>query len=355
MNKKRVLIIDTHPFGKLVDSYKWCDYLRKDYIITLICLYDDNRVEMDGVNIIRVSTRGSYKVRGIRFVMTCLLHMLFFQGAIFAVYFEHCNFLKKVLFWKRMHVDIRTASIISNDDIRNRIDAQIRKECEYFDTISVISKGVRERLHLERATILPLGADEISKIDKKFDHLSLLYVGTFDGRDLIKTVVGLHQYLNDNPNANIHYDMVGGYSTDHGKKDYYAIKEYIGVHHLERIITMHGRISHDQLTPFFDKCNIGVSFVPITEYYDKQPPTKTFEYVFSGLYTIATGTSANKEIVSIKNGIIINDTPEGFASALEWINGHAVSFKSEMIRESLLDYSWRNIVEQDLIPILLRK
>lgn len=39
-------------------------------------------------------------------------------------------------------------------------------------------------------------------------------------------------------------------------------------------------------------------YVPITDYYEYQPPTKTFEYVLSGLLCLATATSSNKEVIT---------------------------------------------------------
>ena len=69
-------------------------------------------------------------------------------------------------------------------------------------------------------------------------------------------------------------------------------------HELSDIVSCIGRVPHHDLKKYFDEANVGVSFVPLLAHYQYQPPTKTFEYLMSGLYCIATSTIANKEIIS---------------------------------------------------------
>lgn len=119
-------------------------------------------------------------------------------------------------------------------------------------------------------------------------------------------------------------------------------------------VTFYGRVAHHQLTPFFDKCNVGVSFVPMTEYYEHQPPTKTYEYVLSGLYCIATATYCNKQLIDSRNGVLIKDNAESFADALSEIYNNRANIKEQEIRDSLKDSTWKNIVKNILKPILER-
>ena len=121
---------------------------------------------------------------------------------------------------------------------------------------------------------------------------------------------------------------------------------------LDDIVVLHGRIPNTELKPYFDKANIGVSFVPITNYYNIQPPTKTFEYVLSGLYTIATKTEENKAIVNSDCGYLIKDTEEDFIRALIYIWQNRGDIDSKTVREEMVKYNWRNIVENDLENIL---
>ena len=82
----------------------------------------------------------------------------------------------------------------------------------------------------------------------------------------------------------------------------------------------------------------------MTDYYENQPPTKTFEYAFSGMFTIATRTQANQEIITPQNGLLIGDNSDDFAQSLDVIWKNRDDINSIIIRKSVENYSWENIV-----------
>ena len=251
-----------------------------------------------------------------------------------------------------MIVDIRTLSVSTNAEQRKKYDTLLSKACRHFDMITAISEGVKEKLDLpnKHIEILPLGSDVISKKQKDFSSLKLLYVGTFAGRDLHKTIEGFTQFCKEYPDINISYDIIGsGFNNE--LEEYKTLAATLNV---TDKITFHGRLPYNQLKPFFDKCNIGVSFVPMTDYYDAQPPTKTFEYILSGLYTIATATSSNKELITTENGLLIHDSATDFANALSRIWKIHTKLNEQQIRQSLEKYSWKSIVNDILKPILIQ-
>jgi len=352
MSKSRLLIIQPQPFGELTDSYKWCEYLCDDYKITVICQYSKSiaSARLQGVRIHSIKSIGSRLLRGAIFVASCLLHLLFFHGKIIVVHFEHCEIFKYFFPKKKMILDIRTLSISKDSNVRTAQNRQIKKACSKFDIVTIISEGTKRQLGLSsnNVYILPLGADCISDTIKTYDHLHLLYVGTFAGRDIDKTIIGIDIFKRQHADIPITYDIIGSGFNNEEEQYRQLVKEL----HLEDTITIHGRIAHTALKPFFDKCNIGVSFIPITEYYEDQPPTKTFEYIFSGLYTIATATNANKEIISGANGILISDSSDSFADALYNIYLIKNTLNDKDIRESLKNFSWQSIVNRILKPIL---
>ena len=114
-------------------------------------------------------------------------------------------------------------------------------------------------------------------MDKDFSkEIKLLYVGTLNGRNINQTIFGLSLFLENNPEIkNITYDIIG----DGDKNELSDFKVLIQQNNLNNIITLHGRIPHFQLKPFFDSCTVGLSYVPMTEYYEHQPVTKTYEYI----------------------------------------------------------------------------
>lgn len=348
-----LLIIDKTQFGYLTDSHKWCEYLRDEYHITYLC-YDFGRKKMpiDGVEV-KYLTLG--KIRALRFFrwfIFCLWHIMLHKGVTIVIYHKKCDIWKRIMPHKKMIVDIRTLSVDSSLNARTRYDNDVRNSAKYFDAITIISAGLSQKLGDvgKPKFILPLGSDVISHEPKTLDSLRLLYVGTFTNRDLHKTLEGLRIWINSHPNCKISYDIIG----DGNGTELDELMTYSRQLCLDQYVTFHGRLPHDELKRFFDKCNIGVSFVPITDYFQYQPPTKTYEYILSGLYTIATNTKSNYEIINHENGLLINDTSEDFANALSYTEQHLTQISDIKIRNSLQESTWDTLVKRCFIPIIKR-
>jgi len=349
--RKKILIINKSQFGYLTDYYKYCEYLRDEFDVTYLCFDVGNKkLQMENVNIKYVSNKGIKLIRGIRFVINAFSQALTFNGIIFINYFENCQLLKILLPWKKMILDIRSLSINPNNKIRAIQNKKIKKATKYFNFTTIISEGLRKQINLDikKSEILPLGADAISTTKKNFGNsIHLLYVGTLNGRNINQTIEGLSIFMKRNPEiTNISYHIVGD------GKELPELKKIVSEIGLNNVITLYGRIPHFELQPFFDKCNIGGSYIPMTEYYAFQPPTKTFEYILSGMVCIATDTNENRLLISKENGVLCEDNPESFANALDYVYYNRQNYNSETIRNSLKDYTWENIVNKYLIPIL---
>ena len=341
---KKLLIICRQPFGRLVDIYKWCEHLGNDYQVEVISFANNQRVDFikDNVTVHEVSNSGNRVIRGLRFFVVSLWHILFFRGSIIVEFFSGCEIFKTIFPWKEMTLDIRTLSVVKDDKERNEWDERIKKAVKLFDHITVISDGVKQFLGLEdsKAYTIPLGADVMSETDKDFQTIRLLYIGTFNNRDLDKTIKGFAIFVRKNPTLDIHYDIVG----DGLNNELQEYKQLVLDLNLNEYVTFYGSRPHTELKQYLDRCNIGVAFVPVTSYYHHQPSTKIYEYALSGLYSIATSTYSNKRIINEHNGIIINDDAEAFAEALEYINKNKRAFNSNAIRSTLKDCLWKNIV-----------
>jgi glycosyltransferase involved in cell wall biosynthesis len=346
---KKLLIINKTQFGYHTDSYKYCEHLKDKFNITYIGFDSGNKkLNVEGIYVKYVSNRGSLVIRGLRFLILSFLYSLFFRGVIFLIHFHGCKPFRLLIPFKKIILDIRTLSISKNKGSREIYDKEIKQDCKYFKYITAISEGVSNKLNINQSkvTILPLGSDIISDKNKKFEKLSLLYVGTLSGRDLAKTVEGVKIFLENNPNQSLVYNIIGI------GDDFELIQKRINDWGLCNNIKMHGRIPHFELEPYFENSNIGISFVPIVDYYDYQPPTKTFEYTLSGLFCIATDTIANREVITQDNGMLILDTPNDFARALETISNNKHNFDSVKIRKSMVNFQWKKIIDNKLQPIL---
>ncbi|MBQ8271283.1 MAG: glycosyltransferase family 4 protein [Bacteroidaceae bacterium] len=347
---QKLLIISKEQFGYHTDIFKWCEHLRDEYAIEIITFEGKPKIGLKGIKNYYVSNKGQRSIRGLRYILTCLWHILFFKGIIVVCYFKECRIFKICFPWKKMLLDIRTLDVSNDKATRNAEDAIIKKSTDIYDYVTIISEGLRKKLNLpeSKSAILPLGADEASTTIKTFKKLHLLYVGTLFNRDIHKTIEGLSIALKEEPTIDIHYDIIG----EGVANELEELKNLVTEKGLEDHITLHGYIQHEELKPFLDNCNIGVSFVPVTEYYEHQPATKSFEYILSGLYTIATGTYCNKEIITKKNGVIIEDTPESFAESIIDIFHRKEEIDGSEISKTLSGYKWENVVNKQMKNIL---
>lgn len=347
--KEKLLIINKEQFGSLTDSYKWCYYLRNRYDITFLC-FDSGREKMsiDGVVVKYISTKGTRILRAIRFIIAGCMQILCSKSKVIVVYFENCHIFK-ILFPKtQMLMDIRTLAVLGSEGYRSEFNLGIKKSSMYFDHVSVIAEQVGDSLNLTGSNVhvLPLGSDVISDISKNYDRIKLLYVGTLNGRNVAHTIRGLSDFISKNTSVDITYDIVGN------GQELPMLEELIKELNLSEVVTLHGRVPYDELKPFFDKCNVGISFIPMTDYYDNQPPTKIYEYALSGLYQIATSTKANLRLIDESNGILIRDNSDDFSRALSKLYSLRSQIDEKTIRNSLKHSTWKRIVDEDLNAIL---
>jgi glycosyltransferase involved in cell wall biosynthesis len=340
---KKILIVSQIQFGYLIDYYQYSIHLNQHYNITYLC-WDYNKVqlELDGVEIIYISRNGNLFLRNLRFIKEIIHHL---NSNIFDIvlinYFMGCFVLpffnkKKA----KLILDIRTAAVFPSAIKRWVSDSILWFECFFYQNISIISEGVRKRLKLPKKTmILPLGANEICVERKKIEGIHLLYVGTLSNRNIHDTIIGLKKFKLNYPEIITRYTIIGKGST------YFEslIKESVTQNELSEIVLIKGYIPTDKLEPFFKDANIGVAYVPMTKYYHNQPPTKTFEYLMSGIPVIATKTLGNSDIINEKNGVLINDNPEDFYLGIVKIMENQTFFNEDEIRKTVENNEWSKI------------
>lgn len=348
---KSILIICKQQFGYLTDIVKWSETMRQTYRVHIIC-FDKGykRINIDNVDVIYVPYSRFFSINAILFYLYCCINIFKVDGVI-VEYFQGSSFFKKIFRKKKMLLDVRTLSVSDNQSVREIYNRQLIETCRLYDHITVISQGVKDFLKSINIPIslVPLGADEISTVTKSYERMRLLYVGTLTGRDIHKTIYGFNKFCQKHPINDVEYHIVGEGNTPSERE---SLNDLIEEMNLTGKVIMYGRIPYDELKPFFDKSSIGVSFVPITSYYDNQPATKTFEYAMSGLFTIATATKENIKIISQDNGILIKDTSEDFYNALEYINEMRNTISDSAIRYSVSNYRWPILVRDYLLPII---
>jgi len=340
---KTILLINQAQFGYHSDTYYYCKYLCNSFDITYICWdYGHEKIELKGINVIYISRKGNIAIRNLRFIWKVLKELQNNYDFNLIKYFRGCSSLKILNPKKKFLFDIRTGSVNKKNLYRHVYDFFMKTEGKLFQHISVISKSLAQKLNIDKkAYILPLGADIISDTNKKFNSINLLYVGTLSNRNIEQTIKGFSKFYHEyNGRVEISYTIIGsGFENET-----HEIKKIVFEEKLTEAVKLTGQLPHDKLKPYFDKCNIGVSFIPQTDYFDVQPPTKTFEYFLSGMPVIATNTKENAIVVNKKNGILINDDSESFFEGLIKILNNKNQYNSEIIRRTSMQFTWHTIV-----------
>lgn len=282
-----------------------------------------------------------------------IVHTYFFRG---------CGVLpllcpnKKIKFL----LDIRSGNI-RGGIISNLANLVTKLESFGFDAVSTLDENLTKRIFgkskREKYFIFPMGVD-LNLFKKKIsseikDKLCLrpndsiiLYCGhTSPLRKLHIVIEGFYNALKKRQNLKLMF-IGDGPDTPRLRK----IAESLGI--AERVLFT-GFIKYEDVPSYLSAGDIAVSFVPITQEFDIQPPTKTLEYLACGLPTIATDTKGNRRFIKNRyNGLLIKDNASSLERAIiELLDNHKL--RETIISNSgnfLSEYDWKNIVKNKIMP-----
>lgn len=343
----KILFLCMKQFGYSTDITKWCKYLRNDHRITYLGWdYQLQDIYMDNINVISVSRKGAKLCRYIKYLIKAaqLLYRHKFDVCIINA-FMGCSIIRTLFHKQTFALNIRSGSVCRNPIRRIFRNVRLRLEAMAFSNIIIISESLAEMLNIKRIKyeIIPVGAEPLKNI-KTFDkRIKLLYIGTLSNRRIEDTIVGLGMYLgNHHDRDRINYTIVGDGTAGQLERMIHITEKL----RLESHISFTGRLLHCDIIPYLSECNVGISYIPMTKYFDVQPPTKTFEYLLAGMPVIATRTTENMRIINRNNGILINDNAEDFCLGLEEFYKRRHDFSSAHIIADAKDYTWENIAEE---------
>jgi len=345
----KLLIVNLSQFGYHTDTYYYCKYLKDEFKITYLCWdYNKPQILMENVNIVYVSRKGNKYLRYFSMLRKFRKYVKNNEdNIIFIKYFRLCSCLTFGNSGRNIVLDIRTGAVSTSLNKRLFYNFCFSVDRKFYNKFTVISESLREALNIPKKNshVLPLGSQVFSNSDKEFDKLNLLYVGTLSQRRIEDTITGIREFL-DRHKIRVEYNIIG----DGPPKDLGKVLNTIQKTGLKDVVHYRGRITHENIGYFFDVSNIGVVYIPLTKQYDRQPPTKLFECLLSGIPVIATETYENKRIVNNNNGILIKDNSGSFAEGLETIWNNRGLYNSKKIREEVSEYTWENIVMNNLKP-----
>lgn len=348
-NLKKLLLITHNQFGYQISSYYYAHYLKDKFRVDYLSFNEGKEeIEEEGIQIVYKQKQGNLFKAYFGLIRNCIRFILKEKPDYIVIkYFPACSLIP-IMTWRKMILDVRTASV-STSGLKNLVkDFLLRFESLFFSKVIILSQSLKQRLIMPAATVVPLGATPKGFSHKQFNSLQLLYIGSFNNRNIDITIEGLKHFKEKHPQTEVQYTIVGSGNEFYTGKMLETIKST----GLEKSVSLTGRIPHTKLTEYYLNANVGIAFIPQTKYFDKQPPSKTYEYLMAGMPVLATSTYENKRVVNEKNGVLITDTPESFAAGLESIWEKRHSWNSDTIAESVEAYNWKTIIHEKLLPLL---
>jgi len=235
----------------------------------------------------------------------------------------------------------------------------------FIDKIIVQSEELREKLigtrNLKRTMVVPVGFSQkifypVGKAKRQRmrqsfsineDQPLLVYCGVIAKlRQLDRLLEAFRQVIRTYPDVKLL--MVGDGNV---LEDLKKLSVTLGI---SKSTIFTGRVPHQDVANYIGMADIGISYIPINENYNYNPPLKTFEYLACGLPTIATSTESNRRIIKDGfNGILTNDMPNQIAAAIVDLlkNKKKQEVLKANARKSIMAYDFQNITKNSLIPL----
>lgn len=354
----KILLVTTSQFGYLVDYYRYYVYLKKKgHDVKYVCIdYGKEKIENGNPDIFYINGKGNKFVRHINFIKGIIqLEKQFQFDRIMLHVFPVVSSLLPFVSRSKMYLDVRTVSVHRKFYKRSFFDFLIKVASRLFQHTSVITDIAAQQLGIRKYKQLPLGGayfgdghtddvsirQQYSEIFNSGDYV-FIYVGTLNKRGIIDCVKGFHSYKKNNPAARIRFVIIGK-SIGSELPD---IEKYIEKYQLQSYIHTLGYIPNSRLSYFFNNADCGVSFMPLSMPFSKQPNTKTYEYLVNGMPVMAIASEDNIKMIGnskVPCGVIIEDTPKGVEDGIAQILQSATLYNRKDIANAFKKYEWDNV------------
>jgi hypothetical protein len=346
----KILYVGMGEFDSLPEHYHQLQHLRaRGHVVSYLGLTSrENLVgDSDGVRHLRYKGPVTSRIYLAFALMKIVRHA--HKDIVVVPYFKGCSLFAMIC--REATVDIRTVSVNRSLVIRVLENLLISVESMFFTSGFVIAEDVKEELRLPTSFVVsPQGAEqpEVS-VNKSWERLRLLYVGALHNRNLHEFVEGLGCYVAQQAAALIDDFVIIGHGPEADKDRLLDAIRAAGL----PMVRFIGEIRHPELQEYLDAANVGVSYVPVTTYFNLQPVTKTSEYRLNGMAVLATATRGNARIVGERDGVIHKDNPWDVSAAIGVLVQRRASFDSVAIRSRAQSESWSEIVKNVVEPCML--
>lgn len=290
---------------------------------------------------------------------------------IHVFHFRWCILLPLNSFFSSTFVlDVRTVHIV-NKSGEHSLLTPFKNRLTWFESLFFVNSialtnEIRRILlpSFRSIPVIPLGAN-VSKLDPTKSSLKkkelrvllglpeqskiFLYAGTINPIRRIDRLIESFKLLSHG--ANNVYLIIAGNDIDSPdtltKTKELSVKLGIG----DRVLFT-DFLPYDKLIQYYHAADIGLSYVPQVPFFDKQPPTKLFEYIASGLIVISTATTvAGSVITDGINGFLLSDDISDFAAGMNKVLNLTSADQQKITlasKEILQKHSWEYIIKLHL-------
>lgn len=346
---RKVIFISPPQFGYQIDYYKYCKYLNTSKQILYICFdFEKEKIFSNKVQVLYSKIVKCRILSNIKYLLRVVRELKKEDNYVCIVYYFRLSFIIPLLLNSKKNkivLDIRSIGEYKNSVLKQVNKSIIMVESFFYKYITLITEEHIKYIYKKRRNIfiIPLGGEKtdiVPNLNSK--KVRLLYVGTINNRNIYQTVKGLWHFIKMHQDLDIKYNIIGDGSIDEINKLRYEIVKY----NLGEIVNYLGYIKNELLVKYYSESNIGISYIPITDYYNDQPPTKTFEYLQAGLPTLATDTAANRKIINNTNGELIHDNYLEFSKGLQKILEKLPYYDYFVIKESVKAFTWEIVTKK---------
>ncbi|NJO88916.1 MAG: glycosyltransferase [Chloroflexia bacterium] len=274
------------------------------------------------------------------------------------------------LFKKNWILDVRTVHVGNDEGQYSRL-SYLKNQLTHFESlfftqVIALTDPIKRMLtpHWRSIPVIPLGAnfDRLTpnpainhqmRIRLGINALTKIYIytGILDPQRNI--IIMLHAFERLK-HLDVHL-LVVGFCRNHDYFNY--LKAEVTAMGMDTLVSFTGQIKYEEVVNYYHVANIGISFIPQTEYFTDQPPTKLFEYIAAELLVVSTSTKSVKSILCDKELILTQDNINDFSCALLSAYNLSVDDASKMKKAAkykVSGYNWNCIIKEKLLPVYLQ-
>ena len=239
---------------------------------------------------------------------------------------------------------------VTSSRVKNKFhDLQVEFNVRFFRHVFMGTERVMRLFNVPpcKAHATGVGIEAIEYQDRVFESLDLVYLGALSNRYVHESVEGFARFFRANKGRiRMSYKIIGGGSSEAVE----LLKASIAAAVPEVPVQYLGRLEDAELISVFRASNIGVVYNRVTPYYTNNISTKLYEYLLSGLPVIAVRNNSMLRVVNPSNGVLIEDSPDGFEQGLHTLMTNLGSFNSQTIAQSGEERSVKRVVRDRMIP-----